>query len=151
MPSGKFDVNQGDSDQEMGLGILESESELDVEEPLVDPSTDIKVDHLFSILPFCCATDVSVKFLLQADLAAVLEHAFSFPGTFAWSETYDIGNTPNPCLKIDGLGVIGVPVSERDAKAIISRSNAVGTGGILWEMRSEDVRPSILIIVVVIF
>ena len=27
---------------------------------------------------------------------------------------------PNPCLSISGLGLVGLPLSERDAKAIIS-------------------------------
>ena len=29
-------------------------------------------------------------------------------------------NSPNPCLSISGLGLVGLPLSERDAKAIIS-------------------------------
>jgi hypothetical protein len=76
---------------------------------------------------------------LQADFAAVLKHGFNFSGSFACYETYDIGSVPNPCLKIDGLGVVGLPLNEREAQVIIARSSQVGHG--VWEMSSDNVCP----------
>jgi hypothetical protein len=76
---------------------------------------------------------------LQADFAGVLKHGFNFSGTFACYETYDIGSVPNPCLKIDGLGVVGLPLNEREAQVIIARSRQVGSG--VWEMSSDNVCP----------
>jgi hypothetical protein len=52
----------------------------------------------------------------QDDLEAVLKGDFDFKGKFALSETF--ASTPLPGLHIDGIGVIGFPLSERDAKLI---------------------------------
>jgi hypothetical protein len=74
----------------------------------------------------------------QGDFAAVMNDGFNFAGTFACGKIYDIGSVPNPCLKLDGPGVVGVPLSERDAQAIIFHSSKVRNGE--WEMSSEKVR-----------
>ncbi|KAJ7722655.1 hypothetical protein DFH07DRAFT_971838 [Mycena maculata] len=75
----------------------ENEDENEVEhKPLIAPSTDIK-----------------------GDFEDALQDGFEFDGTFAFSQRYGIG-APNPCLNIDGLGTVGIPLSERDARAIIS-------------------------------
>ncbi|KAJ7876598.1 hypothetical protein B0H13DRAFT_1560800, partial [Mycena leptocephala] len=65
-------------------------------------------------------------------------------GVFAFSQRYAIGVAPNPCLNIDGLGTVGIPLSERDARAIISASVPVcGTSSDTpsgsWEMPSEKI------------
>ncbi|KAF7340841.1 hypothetical protein MSAN_02113500 [Mycena sanguinolenta] len=103
----------------------EDEEEDDDEEevkPLIAPSTDIK-----------------------ADFEAALEDGFDFDGVFAFSERYGMGVAPNPCLKINGLGTVGIPLSDRDARAIISASKPVcvfnndpKTSG-RWELAPEKV------------
>ncbi|KAJ7450061.1 hypothetical protein B0H11DRAFT_2078301 [Mycena galericulata] len=98
----------------------EDDDENEVEEkPLIAPSTNIK-----------------------ADFEDALQEGFEFDGAFAFSERYAMGAAPNPCLNIDGLGSVGIPLSERDAGAIISAcvpvSTSSGTSGI-WEMSSEKV------------
>ena len=52
----------------------------------------------------------------QGDLEAVLMGDFDFKGQFALSETFTA--TPPPALHIEGIGLIGFPLSERDAKLI---------------------------------
>ncbi|KAJ7102739.1 hypothetical protein C8R44DRAFT_583888, partial [Mycena epipterygia] len=67
-------------------------------------------------------------------------------GVFAFSERYNIGVAPNPCLNIDGLGTVGIPLSEREARAIIAAcvpvcapgSDAKTSG--IWEMASENLQ-----------
>ena len=53
---------------------------------------------------------------LQDDLEAVLKGDFKFKGKFALSHTFS--STPLPGLYIQGIGVIGFPLSDRDAKLI---------------------------------
>ncbi|KAF8908584.1 hypothetical protein CPB84DRAFT_1744211 [Gymnopilus junonius] len=64
---------------------------------------------------------------LQDDLQDVLDNQhFSFTGTF-----YHAGlltTAPNPCLHISGLGLVGLPLSDRDAKSIISCANLAPFG-----------------------
>ena len=45
---------------------------------------------------------------------------FNFKGNAYYSAT--LPQAPNPCLSIEGLGMVGLPLSERDAKSIISCS-----------------------------
>ncbi|KAF8917722.1 hypothetical protein CPB85DRAFT_1214902, partial [Mucidula mucida] len=58
-------------------------------------------------------------------LDAALSGEFQFDGTFAHSNVYT--DVPNPCLNLDGLGSVGLPLSERDARAILEVAVA-GTG-----------------------
>lgn len=59
--------------------------------------------------------------MFQDELYAALEGTKStFSGSFYHCST-DI-NAPNPGLHIDGLGLIGLPLNEREAQLIISRS-----------------------------
>ncbi|KAJ7101409.1 hypothetical protein B0H15DRAFT_410938 [Mycena belliarum] len=91
------------------------------QKPLIAPSTNIK-----------------------GDFEAALQEGFDFDGVFAFSARYPIDTVPNPCLNIDGLGAIGVPLSERDARGIISAgvsacppSSGIASGA--WEIPSEKV------------
>lgn len=52
----------------------------------------------------------------QDDLERVFKGDFDFKGKFALSETFT--STPLPSLHIEGIGLIGFPLSERDAKLI---------------------------------
>ncbi|KAF9044406.1 hypothetical protein BJ165DRAFT_198051 [Panaeolus papilionaceus] len=57
---------------------------------------------------------------LNADLHAGLSVDLAFSGNFFHRSTE--ANAPNPGLSISGLGSIGLPLSERDAKAIVSQA-----------------------------
>ena len=52
----------------------------------------------------------------QNDLEDVLKGDFDFKGKFAVSHTF--ASTPLPGLHIQGIGTIGFPLSDRDAKLI---------------------------------
>ncbi|KAF7340850.1 hypothetical protein MSAN_02114500 [Mycena sanguinolenta] len=88
---------------------------------------------------------------IKADFVAAVK-GFDLGGAFTFSQTYKIGDVPNPCLKIDGLGTVGIPLSVREARAIISVSEAVyvrnvnklwyengKNGSGIWELPSEKV------------
>ncbi|KAK1228339.1 hypothetical protein PQX77_008592 [Marasmius sp. AFHP31] len=98
----------------------ESETE-DADEdgfPMIkDPSENILV-----CLKSLSSTDI--RFLYDLELQEDFEEALSgdldFQGTFAFSKTYD--DAPNPALCLEGLGTVGLPLSERDAKLVIENS-----------------------------
>ncbi|KAJ7187180.1 hypothetical protein C8R46DRAFT_285837 [Mycena filopes] len=98
----------------------DDEDENEVEQkPLIAPSTDIK-----------------------EDFEAALEEGFEFDGVFAYSQRYAIGDALNPCLNVDGLGAVGIPLSEREARAIIAvtlTGDCANTTGI-WELPAEKIR-----------
>ena len=53
---------------------------------------------------------------LQGDLTRILRYGFNFKGKFAFSML--MPHHPNPCLHIDGIGIVGLPLSGRDAHLI---------------------------------
>ncbi|RXW17214.1 hypothetical protein EST38_g8644 [Candolleomyces aberdarensis] len=57
---------------------------------------------------------------LCADLNGALAGNFDFKGSFYHSLTSS--NAPNPSLVIEGIGLIGLPLPERDAQLLISRA-----------------------------
>lgn len=52
----------------------------------------------------------------QDDIERVIKGDFDFKGKIALSETFK--TTPVPALHVDGIGLVGSPLSERDAKLI---------------------------------
>ncbi|TFK34835.1 hypothetical protein BDQ12DRAFT_612637 [Crucibulum laeve] len=54
------------------------------------------------------------------DLEAALNGDFDFKGDYYYASI--LSQAPNPCLFISGLGLVGLPLSERDAKLIIGCS-----------------------------
>ncbi|KAF5383237.1 hypothetical protein D9615_004868 [Tricholomella constricta] len=56
----------------------------------------------------------------EDDLEDALQGDFDFKGSFYHAAT--VPTAPNPCLNIDGLGHVGLPLSTRDARAIIECS-----------------------------
>jgi hypothetical protein len=54
-----------------------------------------------------------------------LKEGFTFDGEFAVTANYPMGVAPNPCLELDGLGTVGLPLGERDAQAIVSASESI--------------------------
>ncbi|KAJ7169374.1 hypothetical protein C8R43DRAFT_122366 [Mycena crocata] len=82
---------------------------------------------------------------IQEEFEAAVKEGFDFDGEFAVCKRYAMGVAPNPCLEIDGLGTVGLPLSERDARAIISAckparlpSGNTELSGI-WEMSAEKI------------
>lgn len=59
--------------------------------------------------------------LNQADLGAALDF-----GERSYFYGERLPEAPNPCLNIEGLGFIGLPLGTRDAKAIIDVSSSEG-------------------------
>lgn len=50
-----------------------------------------------------------------------------FKGSFLQTERYPVAQAANPCLEIDGIGLVGLPLSPRDAQALLSESGAAGS------------------------
>lgn len=64
--------------------------------------------------------------VMQKDLEAALKGNFAFSGTFATS--CNLADAPNPGLTIRGLGLVGLPLSERDAHSIIEQATQAPFG-----------------------
>ncbi|KIM42098.1 hypothetical protein M413DRAFT_126557 [Hebeloma cylindrosporum] len=76
---------------------------------------------------------------LQEELLdALKDRELSFQGSYYHSSL--LTTAPNPCLYISGLGVIGLPLSERDARAIISCANLAPFGHGERTVVDKDVR-----------
>ncbi|ETW80089.1 hypothetical protein HETIRDRAFT_322939, partial [Heterobasidion irregulare TC 32-1] len=50
----------------------------------------------------------------------IFQDSLKFKGTFACTRSYSTGDVPNPCLSIAGLGPIGLPLNDREARSIIT-------------------------------
>lgn len=59
-------------------------------------------------------------------LQRVLDEAVESKGSFAFQKSYQ--DFPNPCLSVEGLGQIGLPLSSRDAKALITECSQAPFG-----------------------
>ncbi|KAJ7102733.1 hypothetical protein C8R44DRAFT_346467 [Mycena epipterygia] len=83
---------------------------------------------------------------IARDFEAAVKEGFTFDGNFGFSTRYSMSAAANPCLNIDGLGTVGLPLSERDARAIISASVPVSgsmdgsqSSSGIWEMPAEKI------------
>jgi len=56
----------------------------------------------------------------------VLDGHFDFAGSYACGQT--LPQAHNPCLTIDGVGLVGLPLKERDARQIIACSSRAPYG-----------------------
>ncbi|KAJ7055458.1 hypothetical protein C8F01DRAFT_452522 [Mycena amicta] len=56
---------------------------------------------------------------IKSSLEALIEEGFEFDGVFAFTKQYSMRDAPNPCLSIDGIGTIGLPLSQREARVIV--------------------------------
>ncbi|KAJ7060445.1 hypothetical protein C8F01DRAFT_1142657 [Mycena amicta] len=74
---------------------------------------------------------------IKDDFAASLKEGFTFDGTFAYSERFAIGDAPNPCLNIQGLGLVGSPLSDREARVLLEECAFVATTPETWEISAE--------------
>ncbi|KAF8954905.1 hypothetical protein BDZ97DRAFT_1970033 [Flammula alnicola] len=87
---------------------------------------------------------------LCEDLENALESSnFAFKGSYYHASLQP--SAPNPCIKISGCGLIGLPLSERDARGIISRASLAPFGrGVqtvvdqsvrhTWEIEPRDIK-----------
>ncbi|KAF8198172.1 hypothetical protein K438DRAFT_1966916 [Mycena galopus ATCC 62051] len=80
---------------------------------------------------------------IARDFEATVKAGFTFDGNFAFSTRYSTRDAPNPCLKIDGIGTVGIPLSERDALAIISAAVPVcaahDSTPSIWEVPADKI------------
>jgi hypothetical protein len=51
------------------------------------------------------------------ELAKALKNEFTFKGSFSYYKTHD--RAPNPCMRIDDFGPLGLPLNPREAKCLI--------------------------------
>jgi hypothetical protein len=84
--------------------------------PVVNPSKDIKGD---------------LKRLLEKE-------TFKLNGSFYHSKSYT--RAPNPCLRLDGLGIVGLPLSEDVAQRVISKCKPAPFGKGERTIVDRDVR-----------
>ncbi|THH16519.1 hypothetical protein EW146_g4134 [Bondarzewia mesenterica] len=82
---------------------------------------------------------------IVADFERILKKGFEYDVTFAHSQTFATTDAPNPCLNVAGLGSIGLPLNQREARSLISmcgQDNVVShnrSPGV-WEMRPEKIQ-----------
>ena len=74
----------------------------------------------------------------QDDFEYALEGDFEFEGEYAHAEL--LTNAPNPGLLIDGVGLLGLPLSASDAKRIIDTSEQAPFGQGAETVVNKDVR-----------
>lgn len=55
---------------------------------------------------------------IRGAFSEVLEQEFTFDGSFLHSQQYMM-TAPNPFLRVEGLGLIGLPLSDRDAQTLV--------------------------------
>jgi hypothetical protein len=67
-----------------------------------------------------------------------LEGDFNFQGTYAYASPFP--KAPNPCLSVAGLGVVGLPLSERDARLLVGCSAQAPHGQGDKTVVNKDVR-----------
>ncbi|KAJ8517299.1 hypothetical protein ONZ45_g5476 [Pleurotus djamor] len=64
---------------------------------------------------------------LRAEMEEVLtSESFDFKGTYAYGA--NLQHAPNPCIRIEGIGLVGQPLSERDAQLITTVANQAPFG-----------------------
>ncbi|KAJ7633853.1 hypothetical protein DFH06DRAFT_1479444 [Mycena polygramma] len=79
---------------------------------------------------------------IQARFEEAVVNGFDYEGALLSTQLYSNGAAPNPCLKIEGLGLIGLPLNGREAeeimaKCLIERLPHHGSG---WELRAKKVK-----------
>ncbi|KAF7333493.1 hypothetical protein MVEN_02365500 [Mycena venus] len=76
---------------------------------------------------------------IAREFEAAVKEGFTFDGNFAFSERYTMRDAANPCLKIDGIGTVGLPLGERVALAIISVAEPadIDSASSIWEVPAE--------------
>lgn len=75
---------------------------------------------------------------MQEDLESALEANIGFSGTHAWGTSY--AEFPNPCIELDGIGLISLPMTEAVAKSVISHATQASFGHNESRIVDKDVR-----------
>jgi hypothetical protein len=77
-------------------------------------------------------------------LELVLRRDFSFQGKYCHAAT--TASAANPGLNVKGIGILGLPLSERDAKLvqalIVTSTNVPHPVGNVWELDSRSIECS---------
>ncbi|KAJ6546859.1 hypothetical protein B0H19DRAFT_244021 [Mycena capillaripes] len=81
---------------------------------------------------------------ITRELELLLRRDFSFPGKYCHAAT--TASAANPGLNVKGIGILGLPLSERDAKLvqslIVSSTNVSHPVGNVWELDSHAIECS---------
>lgn len=84
-------------------------------------SKDIRVSRIHTHIYLHYCDD-----LIQPEFEKALSTKLDFPGAFSFNKIHL--DAPNPSLKIQGLGTIGIPLSTHDAEAIKSKAQQAPFG-----------------------
>ncbi|KAJ7115408.1 hypothetical protein C8R44DRAFT_794600 [Mycena epipterygia] len=81
---------------------------------------------------------------IKTNFDVALREVLDFKGELAVATSYTINLAPNPCLELEGVGTVGLPLSERDARAIISVCETLYTPETdsepgIWEMAADKI------------
>ncbi|KAJ7698960.1 hypothetical protein B0H17DRAFT_1129504 [Mycena rosella] len=81
---------------------------------------------------------------IKEELEGLLNDGLKFEGTFACFQRYSANGAPNPFLRINGLGAIGIPLNTREAIVMMSsglseQSPATESGKRRWEIAAAQV------------
>ncbi|KAJ6542086.1 hypothetical protein DFH09DRAFT_1282747 [Mycena vulgaris] len=77
--------------------------------------------------------------------ATIAREEFAFNGRFSTLKEYPISDACNPCLRIDGIGRIGLPLSVNEARTVIGAASPVSVSGKdtgsphLWDISADKV------------
>ncbi|KAF8191575.1 hypothetical protein K438DRAFT_1830747 [Mycena galopus ATCC 62051] len=81
---------------------------------------------------------------ITREMEVLLRRDFSFPGKYCHAAT--TASAANPGLNVKGIGILGLPLSERDAKLvqslITSSTNVPHPIGNVWELDSRSIECS---------
>ncbi|KAJ7778685.1 hypothetical protein DFH07DRAFT_1033395 [Mycena maculata] len=81
---------------------------------------------------------------ITRELELLLRRDFSFPGKYCHAAT--TASAANPGLTVKGIGILGLPLSERDAKLVQTRisasTNEAHPVGNVWELDARDIECS---------
>ena len=72
------------------------------------------------------------------DFEGAMKGDFDFKGSFAYGAAYP--KAPNPCLTIEGIGPLGLPLNPRDAQLVIASSSQAPFGHNDQTIINTDVR-----------
>ncbi|KAJ7579274.1 hypothetical protein C8J56DRAFT_1059498 [Mycena floridula] len=75
---------------------------------------------------------------LRTEIAKTIHEAFHVPLSFVHSQTYVMGEAPNPFIQIDGFGFIGFPFVQSDIEKLIDVCDPCSlapqeSGACIWE------------------
>ena len=106
----------------------ESDSEAEKEEIVLPFQVSQGLNHVF---------DTFITRQCQADFDRVVKQDdLRFDGDFAHGKP--LPQAPNPCLHIEGLGTIGLPLNDTEAKRVFEQANAPHNPGASVKTKNDD-------------